>query len=64
VTFFIVACAIAIGAVIAGVVVFLMFGLAWAAWGFWGAIVILGAIGIAAAYAGGRRSAHRRRVAA
>jgi hypothetical protein len=52
--------AICIGAVLAGVLLLLLFGRAWAAWGFFGAFAVLTVIAVAFGYYVDRREAKRR----
>ena len=52
--------AICIGAVFAGVLLFLLFGWAWAAWGFFGAFAALTLIAVGFGYYVDRRDAKRR----
>jgi hypothetical protein len=52
--------AICIGAVFAGVLLLLLFGWAWAAWGFIGAFAALTIIALAFGYYVDRREAKRR----
>jgi len=52
---------LAIGALIAAGIMFYVFGFAWYAWGFFGAIVLFGLIAIAFGYLYDRRDASRRR---
>lgn len=56
---------VCVGAVAVGAILFLLFGWAWSAWGFIGALVVLSAIGLGAAYIHDRREQNRRgRIAA
>jgi Kef-type K+ transport system membrane component KefB len=50
-----------IGAVAAGAILFLLFGWAWSAFGFIGALIVLSVIGLGAAYIHDRREQNRRR---
>jgi Kef-type K+ transport system membrane component KefB len=52
---------ICVGAVVVGAILFLLFGLAWSAWGFMGAFIVLGALAIGLAYIHDRREQNRRR---
>jgi len=56
---------ICVGAVVAGAILFLLFGWAWSAFGFIGALIVLGALAIGFAYIHDRReqSQHRRAAA-
>jgi Kef-type K+ transport system membrane component KefB len=49
------------GAVVAGAILFLLFGWAWSAFGFIGALIVLGALAIGFAYIHDRRQENRRR---
>jgi membrane protein implicated in regulation of membrane protease activity len=56
---------VCVGAVVAGAILFLLFGWAWWAWGFMGAFIVLSAIALGFAYIHDRREQNRRnRVAA
>jgi Kef-type K+ transport system membrane component KefB len=48
------------GAVAAGAILFLLFGWAWSAFGFIGALIVLSAIALGAAYIHDRREQNRR----
>ncbi|HSC74255.1 MAG TPA: hypothetical protein VLB89_08825 [Gaiellaceae bacterium] len=52
---------ICVGAVVVGAILFLLFGWAWSAFGFIGALVVLGVIAIGFAYIHDRRQENRRR---
>ena len=52
---------ICVGAVVAGAILFLLFGWAWSAFGFIGAFIVLGALAIGFAYVHDRREQNRRR---
>ena len=52
---------VCVGAVAAGAILFLLFGWAWSAFGFIGALIVLGVIALAAAYIHDRREQNRRR---
>jgi Kef-type K+ transport system membrane component KefB len=54
---------VCVGAVVAGAILFLLFGWAWSAFGFIGALIVLGALAIGFAYIHDRRE-NRRRAAA
>jgi membrane protein implicated in regulation of membrane protease activity len=51
---------LAVGAVIAGVIVFVLFGALWYAWGFFGAFLVLSVVLMAFGYAFDRRERNRR----
>jgi Kef-type K+ transport system membrane component KefB len=51
---------VCVGAVVAGAILFLLFGLAWSAWGFMGAFIALSAVGLGFAYIHDRREQNRR----
>jgi Kef-type K+ transport system membrane component KefB len=55
---------ICVGAVVAGAILFLLFGWAWSAWGFMGAFIVLSAIALGFAYVHDRRENRHRRPAA
>jgi Kef-type K+ transport system membrane component KefB len=52
---------VCVGAVVAGAILFLLFGWAWSAFGFIGALIVLGALAIGFAYIHDRRQESRRR---
>lgn len=52
---------VCVGAVVAGAILFLLFGWAWSAWGFMGAFIVLSAIALGFAYIHDRREQNRRR---
>jgi Kef-type K+ transport system membrane component KefB len=52
---------VCVGAVAAGAILFLLFGWAWSAFGFIGALIVLSAIALGAAYIHDRREQNRRR---
>jgi len=52
---------ICVGAVVAGAILFLLFGWAWSAFGFIGALIVLGALAVGFAYIHDRREQNRRR---
>jgi Kef-type K+ transport system membrane component KefB len=52
---------VCVGAVVAGAILFLLFGWAWSAFGFIGALIVLGALAIGFAYIHDRRQENRRR---
>jgi membrane protein implicated in regulation of membrane protease activity len=47
------------GAVVAGAILFLLFGWAWSAFGFIGALIVLGALAVGFAYVHDRREQKR-----
>jgi membrane protein implicated in regulation of membrane protease activity len=53
--------AICVGAVVVGAILFLLFGWAWSAFGFIGALIVLAVIAIGFAYIHDRRQENRRR---
>src|SRR3954470_24348261 len=55
---------ICVGAVVAGAILFVLFGWAWSAFGFIGALIVLGALAVGFAYVHDRREQNRRRCAA
>jgi len=55
---------ICVGAVVAGAILFVLFGWAWSAFGFIGALIVLGALAVGFAYVHDRREQNRRRSAA
>ncbi len=52
---------ICVGAVVVGAILFLLFGWAWSAFGFIGALIVLAAVAIGFAYIHDRRQENRRR---
>lgn len=52
---------ICVGAVVVGAILFLLFGWAWSAFGFIGALIVLALIAIGFAYIHDRRQENRRR---
>jgi Kef-type K+ transport system membrane component KefB len=52
---------ICVGAVVVGAILFILFGLAWSAWGFMGAFIVLSALALGFAYIHDRREQNRRR---
>jgi membrane protein implicated in regulation of membrane protease activity len=52
---------ICVGAVVVGAILFLLFGWAWSAFGFIGALIVLALIAIGFAYVHDRRQENRRR---
>jgi membrane protein implicated in regulation of membrane protease activity len=52
---------ICVGAVVVGAILFLLFGWAWSAFGFIGALIVLAVIAIGFAYIHDRRQENRRR---
>jgi membrane protein implicated in regulation of membrane protease activity len=52
---------ICVGAVVVGAILFLLFGWAWSAFGFIGALVVLAVVAIGFAYIHDRRQENRRR---
>jgi membrane protein implicated in regulation of membrane protease activity len=52
---------ICVGAVVVGAILFLLFGWAWSAFGFIGALIVLALIALAFAYIHDRREQNRRR---
>ena len=51
---------ICLGAVVAGAILFLLFGWAWSAFGFFGALIVLALIALTFAYIHDRREQNRR----
>jgi uncharacterized membrane protein len=52
---------ICVGAVVVGAILFILFGLAWSAWGFMGAFIVLSVLALGFAYIHDRREQNRRR---